>query len=81
MRFASLLLAAAFVAASGTAMADQMSGASPKPSAGAMHSSMKSSSMKNSSSMKSQHNMKSSSGSSSMKSSHSMASPKPTMKP
>lgn len=77
MRFASLLLVAAFVAASGTAMADQMSGASPKPSASAMHST-KSSSMKNSSSMKSEH-MKS--NSSSMKSTHAMASPKPTMKP
>ncbi len=81
MRFTSLLVAAAFLAASGAAMADQMSGASPKPT-GAMHSSMKGSSMKNDhmksgSSMKSDH-MKSNS----MKNSgHMMASPKPTSRP
>lgn len=85
MRFMSMLLAAAFLAASGAAMADQMSGASPKPT-GAMHSSMKSSSMKN------QHTKSSSSSGSSMKnenmksnsmksSGHMMASPKPTTRP
>lgn len=70
MRFASFLMAAAFLAASGTVMAQSMSSASPKPSP-AMHS-MKSSSMKNST-MKGGH-MKSKSG-------HMMASPKPTSRP
>lgn len=84
MRLTSLLLAAAFVATSGVALADSMK-ASPKP--GAMHSTaMKGDHMKSNAmhgSMKSDHMKPNAMHGTSMKSDHMMGSPKPkaTSKP
>lgn len=75
MRLSSLFLAAAIVGlASGTAMADTMMKASPKPSA--THGSMKASHMMSGHAMKADH-MKGGS----MKSDHKMSSPKPSPHP